>query len=273
MGNKKGLFLDTATQIARHWHSPPECKEIQQQLEGANLYCSRYVKCQYKAKLLASMIYLYNLCRLSPDLLAAIQKATEGKYSKEAGGSLTAGKLALIVDIAYWVSRQYKSYATQIQRLEVLIEDRWETTFYDGLELPLVDETGCVYAEGEPERGSSGAFKPMAISCRKDTPPDCRIKKFWDIHRNELEALANMDIDSIKARPMDRKNLQSVKDYASAIISDGIPYGERCTVHLSDSIICLESKHCPEPSAVHSTNKKHFRSLGEVLGVEWEPKD
>ncbi len=50
-------------------------------------------------------------------------------------------------------------------------------------------------------------------------------------------------------------------------------HGRKCTVYLSDAVICIESTHCPEPVAVHSINKKHFRPLGEVLGVDWEPKD
>lgn len=273
MANKNDLFLDTSTQVARHWHSPPECEEIYDQLKGLDLYCSQYVKCQYKATLLASLIKLHNLRLRSQDLLEAIQKATEGKYTKEAGGKLTGGVLALIVDIAYWISRHYKTYTEQVERLRDLIEDGWETIFNDGLELPLIDETGCVYAEGDPVLGESGAYRPIKVSCTISRPAECRIREFWDKHRIHLEVLTNMNPNSIEAEPKDTKELEKVKEHAKQIMRGEPPHGQRCTVHLSDAIICLESTHCPVAVAVHSTNKKHFRPLGEMLGVESEPMD
>lgn len=271
MNSAKSLFLDTATQIAREWHSDPSRDEVRQQLANSKLYCSRYVKCQYKATLLDSLIKLHNLRLRSDDLFQAIQKATEGRYSIEAGGRLTPGVLARIVDIAYWISRQYETFEEQIGRLSDLIEDGWEVLFEDGLELPLVDETACVYAEGDPVRGESGAYKPVRISCRKDNPPKCGIQQFWNKHGIQLEALAKMNIDAIKAKPKDMQNLRSVKEHAQAIAKNTSPHGARCTENLSDAIICIEAMHCPEPAAVHSINRKHFLPLGEVLGIECRP--
>ena len=168
MNSKKSLFLDTATQIARHWHSPPARSDISQQLADCRLYCSRYVKCQYKATFLDSLIKLHTLSLRSRDLHEAVLKVTEGRYSDEAGGRLTPGVLVRVVEIAYWISRQYETFAEQIGRLRDLIEDGWELFFEDGLEVPLIDETACVYGEGDPKKGESGAYKPIRISCRKD---------------------------------------------------------------------------------------------------------
>jgi len=271
MNGKKCLFLDTATQIARQWHSPPTRDETIQQLDDSKLYCSRYVRCQYKATLLDSLIKLHNLRLRSADFIEAIQKATEGKYSKEAGGKLTAGVLVRIINIAYWISRQYKTFEEQVGRLRDLIEDGWEVLFEDGIELPLIDETSCVYAEGDPVKGESGAYKPIRVSCRKDKPPECEIKQFWDNHRIELEALSKMDINTIEAELKDAKELRSVKEHAQAITKNESPHGKRCTVVLSDAIICIEAMHCPEPVAVHSINRKHFLPLGKVLGIECKP--
>lgn len=274
MSNQKSLFLDTATQIARQWHSPPNRYEISQQIKNCKLYCSRYVKCQYKATLLDSLIKLHNLRLRSEDLLEAVQKVTEGRYSQEAGGKLTAGVLVRVIDIAYWISQEYKTFDEQVGRLEDLIEDGWEVLFEDGLELPLIDETACVYAEGDTERGESGAYKPIRISCRKDAPPECMIQQFWDNNRIQLEALANLDIGGIKAKKKDTNELKCIKENAQAITKNDSPHGRRCTVFLSDAIICIESTHCPEqPVAVHSINRKHFWPLGEILGIECEPKD
>ncbi|OHB73754.1 MAG: hypothetical protein A2Z25_00725 [Planctomycetes bacterium RBG_16_55_9] len=271
MSSQKSLFLDTATQIARHWHSPPTHDEISEQLSGCRLFCSRYVKCQYKATLLDSLIKLHNLRLRSADLFEAIQKATEGRYFEEAGGKLTAGVLARIVDIAYWISRQYETFDEQVGRLRDLIEDGWEVLFEDSLELPLIDETGCVYAEGDPVKGESGAYRPMRISCTKDKPPECRIQHFWEDHRIQLETLAKMKIEVIKATPKDTVELESVKENAQAIADRISPSGKRCTSTLSDAIICIEATHCPEPAAVHSINRKHFSPLGEILGIECRP--
>jgi hypothetical protein len=271
MGNEKGLFLDTSTQIAREWHSHPSRDDVREQLAGSKLYCSRYVKCQYKATLLQAIIKLHNLRLRSEDLLEAIQKATEGRYSEEAGGKLTAGVLVLIIDIAYWISQHYKTFDEQVGRLRDLIEDGWEVLFEDGLELPVIDETSCVYAEGDPIKGGSGAYKPVRISCTKDKPPGCGIQQFWNDHGIQLEALAKMDINSIEAKLKDAKELQRVKEHTEAITRNDSPYGMRCTVFLSDAVICIESMHCPEHVVVHSINRKHFLPLGEVLGIKCKP--
>lgn len=275
MNTKKSLFLDTATQIARHWHTPAVRSEISQQLEGCKLYCSQYVKCQYKATLVESAKRLHNLCLRSQDLLEAIQKAKEWRYSKEAGGKLTPGVLSRIVDISYWISRYWDTFEEQVLRIQDLIEDSWEVYFDFGLELPLIDETGCVYAEGDPVIGESGAYEPLRASCTKDNPPECRIHEFWDEHKIQLAKLANIDIKSIKAKHKDKKESKQVKEHARKIMSGKYPWGRRCRDHLSDAVICIESIHCPDPEsvAVHSINKKHFQPLGEVLGVESEPKD
>jgi hypothetical protein len=270
---KKSLFLDTTTQIARHWHSKETQDETKGQLYGRKLYCSRYIKCQYKGTLLNSIIYLHNLLLKSDDLQQAQQKATEGRFSKEACGRLTPGVLSRIVDIAYWISRWYKTYEEQVDGLRDLIEDAWETLFHYRIELPLVDETGCMYAEGHPKMGVSGAYEPINISCAQKDPPECRIKKFWENHRAKLDVLEDMDVDSIETTPKDTKGLNEVKEYAGRIRENNSPHGKTCTFYLSDAIICLESEHCPEPANVHSTNKKHFGPLCEVLELICEPLD
>jgi len=271
MNDQKSLFLDTATQICRQWHSASAREEVNEQLAASKLYCSRYVKCQYKATLLNSLIKFHNLCLRSEDFLEAIQKAKEGRYSEEAGGKLTPGVLVRVVDIARWISQQYETFDERVGRLRDLIEDGWEVLFEDGLELPLIDETSCVYAEGDPVKGESGAYKPIRVSCRKDKPPECGVKQFWDNHRIQLETLAKMDIIAIEAEVKDAKELQSVKEHAQAITKNDSPHGKRCTVFLSDAIICIEATHCPEPAAVHSINRKHFLPLGEILGIECKP--
>ena len=271
MNGQRSLFLDTATQISRQWHSQPTREEVSEQLAASRLSCSRYVKCQYKTTLLDSLIKLHNLRLRSADFLEAIQKATEGRYSEAAGGKLTPGVLVRVVDVAYWISRQYETFDEQVGKLRDLIEDGWEVLFEDGLELPLIDETACVYADGDPERGDSGAYKPIRISCRKDKPPACGIGQFWKNHAIQLEALAKMDIGAIEAKSKDAKELQSIKEHAQAIASNDSPYGRRCTIALSDAVICIEATHCPKPAAVHSINRKHFMPLGEVLGIECKP--
>ena len=271
MNAEKALFLDTSTQIARQWHSPPTREEIAKQLAGSKLYCSRYVECQYKATLLEALIKLHNLCLRSENLLEAIQKATEGRYSEEAGGNLPPGLLPRVVDIALWTSREYDTFDEQVGRLRDLIEDGWEVLFEHDLQLPLIDQTGCVYADGDPLRGESGAYRPIRKSCRKDKPPECGIEQFWNDHAIQVEALAKMNINAIETEVKDAKELQNIKEHAQAIAKNDPPHGRRCTVFLSDAIICTEATHCPEPAAVHSINRKHFSPLGKVLGIKTKP--
>jgi len=269
----KGLFLDTATQIARHWHCDSEQEEIKKQLEGHNLYCSQYVKAQYKATLLNSIIYLHNLLFHFKDLKRALREARSYINAEIARGKLTFGVQLRIHDVGLWILDYCRSYEEQKRRLEDLVEDVWETQFLEGLKEPLLDETFCAYAKGVPELDESGGYKPIEISCTKNNAPECKIREFWDNHQIQLEILANININSIEAEPKDTNELQKVKEHAGEISHGESPCGRRCTVHLSDAVICIEATHCPKPVAVHSINKKHFRPLGEVLGIESEPKD
>jgi len=264
----KGLFLDTATQIARHWHADSEKEEIKQQLEGLNLYCSEYVKCQYKATLLNSLILLYNLLSKFHDLPTALRETSRYENSKIAGGKLSPAVQKRIRDVGLWLLQQ--SFEEQKSYLEDLIEQAWETFFLEGIKEPLINQTNCLYANSQPNKGIRG-YEPIKITCTKATPHDCGINEFWKNHRVQLEILANMNISSIQSDLKDEKELTTIKSEASLIASGQPPHGERCTVTLSDAIICIESTHCPETSAVHSINKKHFRPLCELLGIESKP--
>jgi len=164
-------------------------------------------------------------------------------------------------------------YEEQKLRLQDIIEDAWETMFNQGLEEPLVDQTGCLYAKGVPQAGVSGAYEPISLSCTLTNPPACKIGEFWANHGINLEALSTMGVDTIEAQPRDTAELEKVKSAAQQVRAAKGMCGKRCTVDLSDAIICLESTHCPETVAVHSINKKHFRPLCELFGIESEPKD
>jgi hypothetical protein len=267
-----GLFLDTATQIARHWHSDSEREQIREQLEGQKLYCSRYVEGQYKVTLLNSIIYLYNLLLHFKDLKRALRETNFYINANIARGKLTFGFQQRIQLLGLWMM-EYRSYIEQKSRLEDLIENAWETLFHEGLIEPLIDETGCIYGGGIPEAGESGAYEPIKVSCTLKNPPECKIQDFWDNHRIQLETMCNLAINSVKTEPKDKKELKKIKEHSRQIIHGKPPHGQKCTVHLSDMIICLESTHCPEKVAVHSTNKKHFKPLCTILGIDYEPKD
>lgn len=266
----KGLFLDTATQVARHWHADSEREEIEQQLKDCNLYCSEYVKCQYKATLLNSIIGLYNLLLRHGDLKRALRESSRYINSVDAGITLTQGVQKRIHEIGLWLI-EMQSFDEQKNYLEDFIEQSWETYFSDGIKEPLINETGCLYASDCPKKGKSGAYDPVQVICTKSNPNNCKIKDFWQNHRVQLEILADMNIANIKSDLKDEQELISIKEGASKIIAGEAPHGKCCTVGLSDPIICIESTHCPEASAVHSINKKHFRPLCEVLGIESRP--
>jgi hypothetical protein len=268
----RALFLDTATQFARHWHADSERDEIQRQLKGRTLYCSRYVKCQYKAILLNPAIALHNLLVRFKDLNRAMRESKRYRNEEIAHVSLKEAVQKRIDDIGHWMLEYRRNYEEQKQRLQDLIEDVWETQFHCGIERPLIDETGCVYADDTPELDERETYDPVKVSCTVKDPPSCRIRQFWSNHSVSLELLANMDIKAIKAQPKDIQGLQKVADAAQEVRGGRSTAGKRCTVDLSDPIICLEGTHCPATVAIHSINKKHFKPLCEVLGIESEPR-
>ena len=269
----KGLFLDTATQIARHWHADSERERIAEDTKGRNLYCSLYVQCQYKATLLNAIIGLHNLLLRFKDLMKALQESKSYQNKDVAVVILTKGMQERINMVGLAIARHYEEYDEQIDRFRFLIEDAWEAMFASHLTMPLVDETLCVYAKNTPEQGVSGAYEPVNVSCTIKDPHSCGIVEFWNNHRVQLQILADMEIDSITAEPKDKKELERVKAHAGIIAKGKTSHGQRCTVHLSDAIICLEGTHCPEEVAVHSTNKKHFGPIAELIGIDCEPKD
>jgi hypothetical protein len=273
MNSAKALFLDTATQIARHWYADSKREEIAGQLANRNLYCSRYVQCQYKATLLNAIIGLHNLLLRHKDLFKALQESTLYENKDVAGLSLTKAVQERISRVGLQIAQQYKRYDEQIGRLRFYIEDAWEALFSSNLKMPLIDETGCLYAYNAPEAGVSGAYKPVEVSCTIREPKGCQIEEFWSKHRIQLQVLADMDIEGIEAEPKDVAELRKVKQHATRAFSGESAHGQRCTVHLSDAVICIEATHCREDVAVHSINKKHFRPLAEVLGVDSEPKE
>lgn len=268
----RALFLDTATQFARHWHADSERQALARELSGRDLYCSRYVACQYKAVLLNSAVALFNLLLRFKDLKRALRESTHYQNAEIAQVHLTGGVQKRIEQIGLWML-EFRNYDEQVQRLQDLIEDVWETQFHQGLVDPLIDETGCLYAETILKPGESGAYNPAEVSCTLKNPKQCKIDEFWEGHRTDLELLANVKVKAIKAQPRDTKAIQQVKEAAERVREGKPPRGRCCTVHLSDAVICLESTHCPEPVAVHSINKKHFRPLCEIFGLESEPAD
>lgn len=272
MEQQKNLFLDTATQIARHWHCDTERKAIEGQLSGCKLYSSKYVLSQYKATLLNAIIALYNLLLRYKDIHKAIQESKYYANKDKAGvSSLTPGMQERISEVGLCLARKYTAYEDQIERLELWIEDVWEALFISNLEEPLIDETGCCYANDAPVKGVSGCYRPVNTSCNLREPKACGILGFWEKHKVQLEVLRDMVIDDIVAEPKDKEKLRRVKEAAGWIFGGKSAQGQRCTVHLSDAVICTEATHTPPPSAVHSINKKDFRPLAEMLGIESVP--
>jgi hypothetical protein len=271
--NVKAVFLDTATQIARHWYADSKRMEIAEQLANRNLYCSRYVQCQYKATLLNAIIALHNLLLRHKNLIKALQESKLYERRDVAGVTLTKAVQDRVSLVGLQIARRYGRYEEQIDRLRFLIEDAWEAMFNSRLKMPLIDETACLYADEAPMAGMSGAYQPIEASCTLREPQSCQIDDFWNKNRLHLQMLAGIDPASIEVVPKDLGELQKVKLHAGRVLSGESARGQRCAVHLSDAVICIETIHCPEDVAMHSINKKHFRPLGKVLGIECEPKD
>lgn len=71
----ESAFLDTSTQIARHFEQKGIRTAIEKELAGRGLHCSAYVLQEYKRTLVNSCVALHNLLLNSKDLNEALERS------------------------------------------------------------------------------------------------------------------------------------------------------------------------------------------------------
>lgn len=273
MNKSKAFFLDTSTQIWRHWDLPEIQKEIQTELSDKPLYCCIYVLQQYKATLLNALIVLYDLARGSDDLIEVMARSERWELLREAFGKGREGEGKLIRQGACRLFRMHPdTLPTKQEVLEVLekwIEDGWEDFFFDGFhDTELVDTTGCTRAADAPKRSPEGYYFPVDATCNKEDPRDCKIREFWENNKEDLRKLSKIDYNSLP-RGKVKAQMQKLQEHAGKILESEKEsrQGQRCSVHMSDAIITIESCCTSEPSIVHTTDND-FEPIGKCLDVK-----
>ena len=273
MKKNKAFFLDTSTQIWRHWDLPEIQDGLKAELAGKRLDSCIYVLRQYKATLLNALIVLYDLALASESLIEVMARSERREVLREALGEGREGEGKLIRQGAYRLFRMHPDkLPTKQEVLEMLekwIEDGWEDFFFEAFHnTELVDTTGCTRAADDPKRSPEGYYFPVDATCNKQDPRDCKIREFWDSNKEDLRKLSKINYDSLP-RGKVKRHIQKLHEHARIILKNEkeSPQGQRCSVHMSDAIITIESRRTTQPSTVHTTDND-FEPIGKCLDVK-----
>lgn len=247
MAKQKSLFLETTIFGDKIFGEKSRREFIRNIISGRKVHTSNFVFNQFKKTFLESLITYHTLLVDSPDPLMALRRST--KYSERISKRITQ----IFATLCEETSNDKEAV---LERLETLIEDGFFIEFFNGIESPLIDETGCTWAEGEPKK--NGDRYEFYISCSKAAPEPCKIKEFWIKFNKELDLLANS-----KKRAKD-KELLKVVEVANLIKNKtDSPHGRNCHIFLSDAIIAVEA---PADCPIYTTNKKHFEPICKAVG-------
>ena len=124
VSSKDTLFLDTSTQINRHWADYKVLQAIRSDLLGKTLCCSVYVERQYRYNVLNEFITVHAFVTNSKDIQEAQQRLEKCKGIP---------RQKLLYNIAKRLFNKYQSKKPLIKYLEKLIRVDWENYFYDAL--------------------------------------------------------------------------------------------------------------------------------------------
>lgn len=273
MNRSNAFFLDTSSQIARHWDLPEIQEEIQAELADNPLYCCVYVLQQYKATLLNALIVLYDLLRYTDSVTEAMARSERPEWRRRAFGTGKEAEGKRIRQAAHCFFRMHPDKLPTkqevLERLEKWIEDGWEDFFFDGFhDTELVDTTGCTRAADAPKRSPEGYYFPVDATCNKEDPRDCKIREFWENNKEDLRKLSKIDYNSLP-RGKVKAQMQKLQEHAGKILESEkeTRQGQRCSVHMSDAIITIESRCTSELSTVHTTDND-FEPIGKCLNVK-----
>ena len=121
--SKEYYFLDTSTQINRHWADEGIKNKIRADLFKKKLRCSIYVEREYRTKVLNTLIDIYNILRKYKDIEVA-KKRTEKLKQEGIFDTLTCNVIKRLFN-------RFNSIKPILSRLKSLIEGTWENFFYD----------------------------------------------------------------------------------------------------------------------------------------------
>ena len=257
MNNSKDhFFLDTSTQINRGWADEEIKNKIRADLFKKKLRCSIYVEREYRARVLNTLINIYNILRKSEDIEVA-KKRTEKLKQEGIFDTLTCNVIRRLYN-------RFNSIKTITRRLRSLIEGTWENFFYDGgIPRALADMTGCTRGAEVPQQLPQGYY--LSISTHK-CPENCKISDFWESKQEDLQNLASVDT-AVLTRINDPKGtINKIQEEAKAILVGESPYGGPCRT-VSDAVISIEARDSYPGITIH-TMDHDFELLKKLLNTK-----
>lgn len=246
-------FIDTSTQISRHWDDEDTARKVRADLFGKQLRCSIYVEREYRCKILYSLIYVHILVKQSESVKEADYRLENLKNDIE----------ELIYKIGKRLFRKYKSRKPILRRLEMQIEFGWKHRFYDGLSAStLCDMTNCTRGAEAPKKSERGYY----FQIRRECADNCKICDFWQAKQGDLQNLAQVDTSNLTKNNDPKGTMRKIQKEAQDILNGKIPYGDPCRI-VSDAVISIEARDSYPSITIH-TMDYDLELLKGILNTE-----
>ena len=246
-------FLDTSTQISRHWADEKISRQVRSDLAGGSLRCSVYVERQYRYRVLNALITAHVFVTASGDIQEAEKRLDRCRDE--------IGIDELVHQVLRRLFRKYNSKKPLLRYLKRLIEVDWQNFFYYAVPKPLCDMTNCSRGADAPQY-RQGYYLTIPKRC----PQNCKICEFWKAKEEDLQNLAATDPDESK-QPTDPKGtIQRIRAEAQSILQGKSPRNERCRI-VSDAIISIEARDSYPGITIH-TMDSDFENLKKILRTQ-----
>lgn len=244
------IFLETTIQVDRNFSEPNVRKNISEKLKDKKLISSTYVLGEIKSNLLQNAITFYNLLQECETTSEAIDRLSSVIYSDRQYSRV----LKIFANLAEDNNMNIKDLK---KRLDMLIEDLFESRFFNNLEMPLINDTKCIRADAVPIK-TDGLWK-LERKCNAKINKLCNIENIHQSEEENIEKIENVCLNS------KNKNLNDIANILKEIRNDGKkPLGRRCW-KIGDLVICLES---PDRCKIYTTNIKDYKPLCDLLDKE-----
>ena len=250
MAEREGaFFLDTSTQIYKHWEDDKIKLFLSRKLSQKNCYSSLYVKNEYKYRILNDSVEVYNTIVSSDTLREA-----------ESRLNATKGPDSLPYRVFKRYFRDLKTKVRVLKRIEQLIESTWKHHFGTYIKSQLFDLIECKHAQNDPSK--RGKFY---IDIREPCPSDCKIVEFLTTRHSDLKLLNNINTSKLDSASDPYGILQKSQKISGEILNGASPHGDRCKA-ISDSIISIEARDS-HPSIIIFSMDSDLKLLCKVLNI------
>ena len=243
------FFLDTSTQISKHWEDPNIRLFLSQELPTKYCYSSVYVKNEYKYRILNDSILAYNVI-VKSDTLAEAESRLNATMSPDSLPCKAFSRYA----------RDLKSKEKVLQRIEKVIDCTWEMDFGAYIESDLFDLTECKYAQMGPSKHGN-----LYLDIKDTCPSDCNICEFLRTKHSDVKLLSHVDTSTLDSTTDHKGTLQKIKSVSTAILGGASAHGTPCK-EMSDAVIAIEAK-ASDPTIILHSMDSDFKLLGEVLNI------